>query len=221
MSWDWCGSWEREREEECAMTVDLSRIDTSPKSGDERFHAAGDPLGFALIDFWRWSASDLTSNALRGVLAEYFVARAVGAHAGARTEWDACDLKTADGARIEVKSSAYVQSWAQKKHSVPSFNIALTRGWDAFTNTYAETACRSADVYVFALFHHQDKVTADPHDVTQWTFYVLPAGVLNDRCPTQRTIGLASLLKLDPKRVAYVDLAKAVSEALVGDPRAS
>ena len=189
-------------------------IAVTPKSGHEPFHAAGRPLGHDLIDFWRWSASDLLGNAHRGVLAEYLVARAIGAATGSRTEWDACDLRMADGTRVEVKSTAYVQSWAQKKPSAPSFRIAPTRGWDAATNTYAKSLCRGANVYVFALLHHPDKATADPLDATQWTFYVLGAAVLDERCPTQKTIGLASLLRLGPQRVDYADLADAVSKAV-------
>jgi hypothetical protein len=52
--------------------------------------------------------------------------------------------------------------------------------------------------------------------VAQWTFYVLGAGVLNERCPTQKTIGLASLLKLNPFRVDFADLADAISRAVAG-----
>jgi hypothetical protein len=97
----------------------LGRIYVRRKSGDEPFHAAGRPIGAELGDFWRWAFSDLTSNALRGVLAEYLVARALGADRGARTEWDACDVCAPDGTRIEVKSAAYLQSWSQRILSTP------------------------------------------------------------------------------------------------------
>ena len=40
------------------------------KSGSEPFLMSGQPLTANLLDFWRWSASDLVSNATRGVLAE-------------------------------------------------------------------------------------------------------------------------------------------------------
>jgi hypothetical protein len=152
-------------------------------------------VGFTLIDFWRWSGSDLTNNAMRGVLAEFLVARALGCSLGVRTEWDAYDLLTPAGVRIEVKSSAYLQSWHQEKHSTPCFSIGVRCGWDAATNTYAATPCRAAQVYVFALLHHKDKSTVDPLQTDQWTFYVLPTSVLNEKFPAGKTIGLASLLK--------------------------
>jgi hypothetical protein len=50
------------------------------------------------------TASDLVSNSTRGVLAEFIVARALGLDTGVRTEWQAFDLETASGKKIEVKS---------------------------------------------------------------------------------------------------------------------
>jgi len=62
-------------------------------------------------EFWKWAFSDFMSNALRGVLAEYIVACAIGCTERLRVECDAYDLVTPDGTRIEVKPSAYLQTW--------------------------------------------------------------------------------------------------------------
>lgn len=50
---------------------DLGRIPRLRRSGDERFRNGGAALSFDLLSFWQWGASDLVSNTLRGVLAEY------------------------------------------------------------------------------------------------------------------------------------------------------
>jgi hypothetical protein len=42
----------------------------------------------------------------------------------------AYDLITSTGIRIEVKSSAYLQSWSQKRLSTISFSISPARYWD-------------------------------------------------------------------------------------------
>lgn len=42
--------------------------------------------------FWKWAFSDFLSNTLRGVLAEFIVATALGCAHRPRTEWDAYDL---------------------------------------------------------------------------------------------------------------------------------
>lgn len=65
------------------------------KDGSEQFHMSGSGVGFALLDYWRWSGSDLVNNVARGILTEYIVARAVGASTtGVCDEWAAFDLET-------------------------------------------------------------------------------------------------------------------------------
>ena len=192
----------------------LEALTVARLTGAEPFHAAGEPIGFDLLSFWRWSCSYLASNALRGVIAEYLVAQAVGAAKGVRTEWDAYDVVTAGGLKVEVKSSAYIQTWKQDDLSRISFDIAAKKGWDAATNTSATTARRSADIYVFALHAHKDKATIDPLDVTQWQFFVLSTSVLNERCPKQKTIALSSLLKLGPTKVGFAELGPAIHDAV-------
>jgi len=164
-----------------------------------------------VLSFWQWACSDLCGNALRGVIAEYLVAQAVGAAEGARIEWDAHDVVTPGGVKIEVKTSAYVQTWKQDKLSTIRFDIARKRAWDAATNIMADTASRSADIYVFAVHAHKDKASIDPLDVSQWEFYVLPTSVLDERCPKQKTIALSSLLKLRPTKVDFEGLGTAIS----------
>jgi len=185
-----------------------------PRTGAEPFRSSGEPLPFDLRDFWRWSASDLLSNALRGVLAEFIVARALGVDtAGVRAEWDAVDLRTADGLAVEVKSAAYLQSWKQAKPSAITFGIAPAKApWDAETNTYGEPG-RQADVYVFCLFAEQDRDRADPLDLDQWKFYILPTRVLDERLGPQKTVGLARLAKIGAVRCGFGALRKAVMAA--------
>lgn len=77
---------------------------------------------------------------------------------------------------------------------------------------------RRSDVYVFCLLHHQDKQTLDPLYLDQWTFYVLPTQVLDERCQIQKTITLSSLERLSPLKTDFTGLPKAVS-ACVEDTR--
>jgi hypothetical protein len=129
------------------------------RSGEESF-AIGEPIsGLRLLNFWRWYASDLVSNATRGVLAEFSVASALGVADGVRVEWDAFDIRTRTGIRVEVKSAAYCQSWQQNRLSDICFGIAPTLGWDASTNTSGSELARQSDVYVFCVLHHLGKAT--------------------------------------------------------------
>jgi hypothetical protein len=193
------------------------QLAVSRKTGRESFHDGARPLPFDLLSFWQWSASDLASNALRGRLAEFLVAQALGVADGVRAEWDAYDLRSRSGATIEVKSAAYLQTWAQKTISAISFDIAPTRFWDAATNVLAPEARRQADLYVFALLAHQDKATFDPMDVAQWTFFVVPTTVLNTQLPAQKQLGLAGLRNLNPVECGFGQLRAAV-EDVARDP---
>ncbi|WP_181306430.1 hypothetical protein [Rufibacter sp. XAAS-G3-1] len=180
------------------INPDLGAIAVDPKSGQETFTYNNQKLNFNLLDFWSWSQSDLLSNSLRGVLAEFIVKQDVGLSKDCRVEWDACDLVTESGLKIEVKSSAYLQSWKQSGLSKICFDIAPTFGWDYALNQYSEICGRQSDFYVFCLLHHQDKSTVDPANLDQWTFYVLPTRILNEQKIDQKSITLGALLKLKP-----------------------
>ncbi len=157
--------------------MNLGRIETQRKSGAEPLHANGILLGVSLQEFWQWSGSDLISNSQRGILAEFLVAHALGVATGVRTEWDAYDVKTDSGIKIEVKASGFVQTWAQEKLSSVGFDIAPKLGWDASTNTSATEPGRPADIYVFAVHSHIDEASIDPLNVK----HIL--GMLQRLCP--------------------------------------
>lgn len=180
------------------------------KTGNERFHRDGKSINLSLLDFWQWSASDIVSNATRGILAEYIVANALGLANGVRAQWDAFDLLTNDGIKIEVKSASYLQSWYHKKLSAITFSIRPTRLWDANTNELTKELKRQADIYVFCVLNHKEKKSVDPLNFDQWEFYILLASLLNEKFMKQKTIGLASLIKLKPYIVKYEEIAEAI-----------
>lgn len=195
--------------------ADLGALAITRRSDSEPIRAGGETVG-RLGEFWSWACSDLAGNTMRGVLAEYLVATALGAATGIRAEWDIVDVRTAEQWRVEVKSAAYLQSWAQSRLSDISFSIAPASGWDAQTGATSVDVLRRSDVYVFCLLHHQDKRTLDPLDLDQWTFYVLPTRVLDERCPNQKTIRLNSLRSLDPLETDFDGLHRAVAISAEG-----
>jgi hypothetical protein len=199
------------------MATGLDSIEQTPKTGQEQFRSGADPLGFQLLDFWRWSGSDLVGNTARGILAEYLVARALGSNQPTRDEWLPFDVLSAGGVRVQVKSAAYLQSWYQAKPSRIAFSIRATRSWDPKTNVLAPQPSRECDVYVFALLAHGDKATLDPLDVGQWRFYVLSRADVDGYSRSQHSITLASLERC-ARSVSYADLPGEV-ERVVGQCR--
>lgn len=161
-------------------------------------------------DFWAWCLSDLRTNTVRPMLAEFIVAQALGAESRPRIEWAAFDVLTPEKVRVEVKSSAYVQAWVQPRPSAISFGGLNSRTWSDGVGP-AASATYNADVYVFALVIAQDHASYDPLDVTQWSFWVLPRQVVE--ATGQKSLALSRVSALAGAPVAYGELAGAVSAA--------
>jgi len=192
----------------------LQKIFPTKKTGQEKLIIKSNPTGYSLLDFWTWSVSDLVSNATRGRLAEFIIATSTGVDlTSVRGEWDAYDLITPKGIKIEVKSAAYLQSWYQKNYSTISFSIKEARHWDSETNQVTHKSARSADVYVFCLLKHMDKITLDPLNLDQWEFFVVPVKTINNYTRSKTSITLKSLGKL-ASPVKYDEVKKAVQECL-------
>jgi hypothetical protein len=190
------------------LHADMPFTPTPPPllSGDESF----DGIDASVNDFWKFAMSDLRTNNVRGYLAEFLVARAVGSDAR-RVEWDSCDVRSPDGTRIEVKSSGHLQSWAQEKLSTPLFRVTPARGWDARTGTSATEQSFNADVYVFALHTATSHEDYDPLQVFQWRFYVASREVVAARAGAG--MGLATLARTCGEAVSYEGLAAAIHAA--------
>ncbi|MCF7992133.1 MAG: hypothetical protein K9M02_16970 [Thiohalocapsa sp.] len=172
-----------------ALARSALRDGSEPFLGD----AAG---GLALADFWRWSGSSLTDNTMRGLVAEFLVARAMGADMQARVEWDTVDVTTPRGIKIEVKSASPWQSWGQKAKSQLSFRVPRTKHWDHEAGAYIGVKQRHADVYVFAVLQPENKSELNPLDLSQWTFYVLRKSVLDADRGDKKKISLAEVIGL-------------------------
>jgi hypothetical protein len=178
-----------------------------PLTGQERFSSDSS----SVLDFWRWAFSDLRTNIVRGVLAEYLVARAVGDPSPLREAWDNWDVTTATGIKVEVKSSAYLQSWNQRKLSAITFSGLTGREWSAQTNELAADRTLRADVYVFAVHTCREPDQYDPLKIDDWEFRVMSAPQLAKHGYRSVTLGF-----LDRHaRTAFTlnDLAAAIERA--------
>ncbi len=196
------------------MDDDLRPLRIERKTGSEPFRSSSQSAGFDLLEFWQWSASDLVDNTMRGVLAEFIVAKALGINTQSiRVGWATWDLETDKHVRIEVKSAAFLQSWSQRNLSTVNFVVSKRRGFDSDSNTTDSTPRRHAHVYVFALLAHKDKPTVDPLDLDQWQFFVLPTRALDERMRSQHSITLPSLEALAGPAVGFAHLADAVETA--------
>ncbi len=171
-------------------------------------------LGVTVGDFWSWAYSDILSNTDRAVFAEFVVGTALGVTDAPRVEWDAVDLRYGEKT-IEVKSSAYVQSWHREQDppSQISFDLKERLSWDAASNTYRVEPSRAADCYVFCVYAEKDRSKANVLDVDRWEFYVVSTEQINRQLGSRKTAALSTIRTL-AEPVGYNRLKERVDSAL-------
>ncbi|SBO43400.1 conserved protein of unknown function [Cyanobium sp. NIES-981] len=147
--------------------------------------------------------SDFRDNTNRGLLAEFIVAKVIGARLQIRSTWADVDLETPQGISVEVKSSAYLQAWNPKLVSRPSFSGLKARAWSPDTG-YAKHASYRAMVYVFALQASRRRSDYDALNLSQWLFWLAPRSALE--ALGQKSIALSSLEKHFGQGFGFQDL---------------
>lgn len=143
-----------------------------------------------VLDFWRWAFSDLCDDDVKGWLAEWYVGHLLGLPMSRRVSWANSDLITPTGARIEVKASAYWQSWKlvdELGHAInaspltdasPSkVRFSGLRARDS-VGTRPDARALKSDLYVFAFQGQLDPAAWDALDLSAWEFYMLDRDAL-------------------------------------------
>lgn len=137
------------------------------------------------------------NNTDRAMFAEFVIGTALGVTDAPRVEWDAVDLWYGDKT-VEVKSSAYVQSWHREQDppSQISFDLKERLSWDSASNAYRVESGRAADCYVFCVYAEKNRSRADILDVGRWEFYVVSTEQINCQLGSQKTAALSTIERL-------------------------
>jgi hypothetical protein len=155
----------------------------------------GDETFFTIGQFWKWAFSDLLLNTIRGVLAEFIVGKILGAKMDyAKNDWDPNDIVLEDGTTIEVKSSAYIQTWKQK--TLSKINFGGLKSKNAI-DTLKEEDDYNSQYYIFCVFNAKNDEDYKPFDLSLWEFRILPRHTLVKL--GIKSISLESLKKQSPK----------------------
>lgn len=195
--------------------VSLKAIKALPKTGEEKITFNSMEMNYSLLNFWQWSVSDILSNATRGRFAEFIVGTAIDLNVNnLRDEWDAYDLTSQEGIKIEVKSASYIQSWKQRDFSSISFSIKPAKHWDSEQGILTGEPKRHADIYVFCLLKHKEQESINPLKMEQWDFYVVPTYKLNNYSKVKNSISLNSLKKLAVS-INYLELKDKINEKYI------
>ena len=172
-----------------------------------RFGGGPDCLNRRTIsDFWQWAYSDLMQNVERGVLAEYIVAILLCVDNVLRIPWLAYDLKLPNGKTVEVKTMSLLQAWYQKELSNPRVVIKPTRKWDPKTNIMEDAPKFHSDIYVICFFTADNHDTANPLNLAQWKFYVLPKKRIRSFWKERKSVSLKFLKEKSIKSITAFEL---------------
>ncbi len=142
-----------------------------------------------LGDYWSWAYSNLLNNINRGIFAEFLVGVALSVTDQPRKEWESWDLEYRDQ-RIEVKTSAYLQSWLQSRSSIIRFDIGHKNGGDIGSSTLVGERRRFSDWYIFCLYSETDPSQADVLNIAAWQFFILSTTAINQSFGEQKGVAL-------------------------------
>lgn len=176
---------------------------------DTPFLLDGERIGVTLGDFWSWGYSVLLNNKARGVLAEFIVAKALKLDSPGHEPWASFDFITSAGATLEVKSTAYLQAWNQKELSRPLWQGLRSRQTEMASDgswSIAGEQTAKADVYVLCLFTATEHADANPMEMDQWDFWLVPGKDISSD-----TIGI-SAVEARYQRVSYSNLREALAD---------
>ena len=159
-------------------------------------------------DFWRWGYSDLIQNINRGILAEYLIAWVLSIDEKPRNPWDAYDLMTGDGFKIEVKSTGYLQAWDYGTKPNPRFVIQERQRWT--DKGLEKEAAFNADVYILCYHKEKDRIKIDPMDLSQWDFWVFSKKEIIQLLDKRKSISINQILKEGYKPLIFNELRNSV-----------
>ena len=180
------------------------------KTGQERFTDNGTSIGVSVLDFWRFSYSELNSDP-RDDIAEYLVSLALGVKEPYnKKDWTLFDIDY-DGNPIEVKSTSYYQTWRKDGKITENRTFSIRKA----TAPNEIEARRHSKVYVFCVLNGKTEESADPLKLENWEFFVVPTSVINQRCGSNKTISLHRIKSMGYSAIGFRQLKESIDAALI------
>lgn len=173
-------------------------------------------------NFWQWAFSNLLFNDVRGVFAEWLVAKLLNIPLSntIRDSWGEWDLLTSEGVKIEVKTSAYLQAWKQKgRYSQIKFSGLKGQVFNPELNRHTGEATFNADIYVLCLQIHRDKQTYNALDLEQWRFLVLTKAEMKQKNYRSLTLSDARVEKESVTASEFCKKANELIQRVVNEQR--
>ena len=177
--------------------------------GDEKFICNGNELDITVLDFWRFTYSDLNSDP-RDYLAEFLVSKALGIDTPYNKEaWTLFDILYGS-TRVEVKCTGYFQTWRTDNKVSQNRYYSIKPAHDKVKNTFE----RQNDIYVFCLLLGNTREEANPLNLNNWEFYIVPTSVINKECQEANTIRLGRIKKMGYKALGFYDIKNEIDKII-------
>ena len=154
---------------------------------EDRVLGVGAPNHATVAEFWEWAFGDLCDDDIKGIYAEWVVTKILSIPSARRVSWANSDIITPEGVRIEIKSSAYWQSWklVNEDGSLKQIDSAqlenIGRSSIRFSGLMAKDATGlngssktgyKSDLYIFCFQHEENPSRWNALNLDQWEFFV-------------------------------------------------
>lgn len=168
-----------------------------------------------LADFLNWAYSDLCDDVIKGIFAEWLVAKLLGIPTPRRYEWANSDLVSSRGTKIEVKASSYWQSWKAINPDGSAKDLARyplqpdsgirfsgLMAKDSIDHHLDKQGGLKSDLYVFCFQNEKVYEKWNAMDLSQWEFYLVPATSITTKSVTLRWLKANGFGPLNPSQLS-------------------
>ena len=164
-------------------------------TGKENFELNGKPLGFDMLDFWKFEFSNIYD--MQDEISEFIVAKALGIDVPYNKEmWTLYDVSYRD-ARIEVKETSYYHPWNKDGNVSNQRSFGITKANSSYEHPDQPNRFeRQNDIYIFCVVNGETRETSNPLVLDNWDFYIVPTYVINEKCKNNKTISLNRIINL-------------------------
>ncbi len=171
---------------------------------NEKFICNGQELDFGILDFWKYKYSNVWN--IQEYIAEFLIEKALGLEESQNTEyWTLYDINYRNK-RIEIKETSYYHPWNENGKISNQRVFGITMANSNYEDSENENKFeRQNDVYVFCLNTGKTREEANPLDLNNWEFYIVPTITINELCGKNKTISLNKVKNI-AEQVNYFEI---------------
>ena len=149
--------------------------------GTEHFLLNGAETDLSVNDFWQWYFSDMID--IKSKLAEYLVTKAIDCGEPFNTGYWSSHTVYYWERRIEIRSASYMRSSCDRSPSLKNVR-------------HIDIRTREGDMYIFCLLPGKTRKSADPLNLNNCRFYIVPMWYIDKVCMKYRTIQMEKVMRL-------------------------